>query len=415
MTQVLDRVVVINRIALPVKAPDRVLVVPWGNVESTKGDFIVDAECAAAVIEAFKAQRVDLPIDFEHTTVGGEFSSPTGEAPAVGWIKSLSAVEGEGIFAEVEWTEHGAELVETKAYRYLSPVTLLWKKDRRLAALHSVALTNKPAITGMHPIVNKDKVTHMDAKFDKARWFLNLEELATEEEILMKLEEFLTQLRELAGAAENADQAAVLSAVKEKAGAAKAGGELRAAVCKAAVIDEKAKDEEIVDAVSKLKASVKEPPTGDVVPKAQYDALGASHKELSDKVAGLEVRVNKGDAETRIKEAEDAGLLAEHMLQPNSDGKNYFRELAEKPKEWEAWKERAPVVVPKSGRVVANSTKAGGAAVGGERTVIIANAKAEFDENERTIACSRRAYINECLREQEHKPLSDDEVKAHAA
>ena len=366
MTQAFDRVVVINRIALPAKAPDRVLVVPWGNVESTTGDFIVDAECAAAAIDAFKAHGVDLPIDTEHHTMGGEFSSPTGEAPAVGWIKSLSAVEGEGIFAEVEWTEHGAELVETKAYRYLSPVTLLWKKDKRLAALHSVALTNKPAITGMHPIVNKDKVAHMDAKFDKAKWFLNLEELATEQEILMKLEEFLTQLRELAGAAENADQAAVLSALKEKAGAAKAGGELRATVCKAAGVDEKAKDDEIVSAINSFKttsAKSTQPDPAKYVPVDEHKKTLERLNKVETEMLSInaEAFIGRGIEGGRICEANKAAWKERFKADPD-DAKKALELVPEA-----TW--------PKTGQIVSNSGRAPGLAAGDR---IVANAD-KFD------------------------------------
>ncbi len=137
-------------------APARVLIAPWGEVESTRGNFVVDAEALAATIEQFREHATDLPIDFEHQTLGGAFSSPDGLAPAAGWIKDLISVESVGLMAEVEWTELGLEHLQLRQYRYLSPVAMVRQSDRRMTGLHSAALTNKPAIVGMEAIVNRD-------------------------------------------------------------------------------------------------------------------------------------------------------------------------------------------------------------------------------------------------------------------
>jgi len=145
--------------------PRRVLIAPWGEVNSAVGSFIVDAEGAAAAIAAFVEHGTDIPIDYEHQTLGGAYASPSGQAPAAGWIKSLRAVTPEeavidadrpaaGLWAEVEWTPSAAEQLRGRQYRYLSPVALVRRADRRLTGLHSAALTNKPAIIGMRPVVN---------------------------------------------------------------------------------------------------------------------------------------------------------------------------------------------------------------------------------------------------------------------
>ncbi len=137
-------------------APSRVLLTPWGSVESTNGGFVVDEESARLALEAFDEHGTDLPIDYEHQTLGGAFASPSGQAPAAGWIKRLHAEPGVGILAEIEWTPQAAEMLGSKQYRYLSPVAVVRKGDRKLIAIHSAALTNKPAIVGMTPIVNRD-------------------------------------------------------------------------------------------------------------------------------------------------------------------------------------------------------------------------------------------------------------------
>lgn len=144
----------------------RILIAPWGEVESTRGNFVIDQEAVAATIEQFRQHGTDLPIDFEHQTLGGPYSSPDGLAPAAGWIKDLIGVESVGLMAEVAWTELGREQLHRRQYRYLSPVAMVRKSDRRMTGLHSAALTNKPAIVGMEAIVNRVAV---DAKGDSTQ------------------------------------------------------------------------------------------------------------------------------------------------------------------------------------------------------------------------------------------------------
>lgn len=136
--------------------PARVLLAPWGEVESTRGDFLVDEESARLVVEAFEEHGTDLPIDFEHQTLGGAYAAPNGQAPAAGWIKRLAVEPGVGLLADIEWTDPAREMLAARQYRYLSPVALVRKQDRKLVAIHSAALTNKPAIVGMAPIVHRD-------------------------------------------------------------------------------------------------------------------------------------------------------------------------------------------------------------------------------------------------------------------
>lgn len=140
------------------RVPVRVRIAPWGQVESTSGRFVVDDESAQLVVEAFTQHETDLPIDYEHQTLGGAYASPSGQAPAAGWIKKIDVVPNDGIYAYVEWTAPALEQLAAKQYRYLSPVALVRKSDRKLIGLHSVALTNKPAIAGMDPLVNRAEV-----------------------------------------------------------------------------------------------------------------------------------------------------------------------------------------------------------------------------------------------------------------
>lgn len=180
------------------KVPSRVLLTPWGSVESTNGSFIVDEEAVGLTLQAFEEHGTDLPIDYEHQTLGGSYSSPNGQAPAAGWIKRVFGEVGVGLLADIEWTDRAAEMLASKQYRYLSPVAMIRKTDRKLVAIHSAALTNKPAIVGMQPIVNRIELSTVeegDAPLAQLRAELDLSPEVGPEEVLVAASRRLFDLR----------------------------------------------------------------------------------------------------------------------------------------------------------------------------------------------------------------------------
>lgn len=126
-----------------------VVLAPDGRVESTVGTFIMDASGAAEIIAAFDRHGVEVPIDYDHQTLGGAFAAPDGKAPAAGWITGLAYESGRGLLADVRWNAETRDLIRGGQYKYLSPVLSIRKSDRRAVGLHSAALTNKPAIPAM--------------------------------------------------------------------------------------------------------------------------------------------------------------------------------------------------------------------------------------------------------------------------
>lgn len=127
-----------------------VKLLPLGLVHSLKGDFLVDNESYQAIRSKFNERQLQIPVDYEHQTLKDM------QAPAAGWIKDI-VLKSDGIYGAVDWTERASEYLKNREYRYLSPVILTRSKDRKVVALHSVALTNTPAIDAMTPIVNSDK------------------------------------------------------------------------------------------------------------------------------------------------------------------------------------------------------------------------------------------------------------------
>ena len=132
------------------EAPEYIRVLPLGYISSEKGDFLVDGESFQMIKEHMEHRAIDIVIDYEHQTLMDV------QAPAGGWIKELS-LKSDGIFGKVEWTKRAKDYLQNKEYRYLSPVVMVRKKDHKASQIHSVALTNTPAINGMIPIVNSSK------------------------------------------------------------------------------------------------------------------------------------------------------------------------------------------------------------------------------------------------------------------
>lgn len=129
------------------EVPSEIKILPLGDVESRKGHFKVDDNSVQLIINGFKERKLDLVIDYEHQTLDNV------QAPAAGWIKDI--YEGtDALIAKVEWTDRAKQYLASKEYRYLSPVVMVGNQGGQAVGLHSVALTNSPAIDGMFPIVN---------------------------------------------------------------------------------------------------------------------------------------------------------------------------------------------------------------------------------------------------------------------
>lgn len=127
--------------------PNEIKILPVGMVESQKGNFYVDQESYSLMKEDMESHGVDIVIDYEHQTL------KDCQAPAGGWVKKLEYTP-EAIVAKVEWTPRAKQYLSDKEYRYLSPVVLTRREDKKAVKLHSLALTNTPAIDNMFPIVN---------------------------------------------------------------------------------------------------------------------------------------------------------------------------------------------------------------------------------------------------------------------
>lgn len=137
--------------------PEWVHLFPLGEIQARDGRTFRLSD-PASVVAAFDANNADLPFDIEHAT---SIKAGAGEAaPAVGWIKELQA-RADGIWARVDWTERGAELIRSRSYRYSSPGFLAREKTGEIVRLLHAALTNQPAFP-LEPITAREQETDMD-------------------------------------------------------------------------------------------------------------------------------------------------------------------------------------------------------------------------------------------------------------
>lgn len=164
------------------KAPEWILLLPAGDITTRDGRVLRNVS-PDTILASFASDQRDIPIDYEHAT---EVRAPEGlSAPAVGWINELK-VEGGEIFGKVDWTAAGRQDVESRAYRYISPVVHLAPEERTVLRISSVALTNDPALY-IKSLLNRREApeTQKDTAMLKAiAKALNLAETATEAEIL---------------------------------------------------------------------------------------------------------------------------------------------------------------------------------------------------------------------------------------
>ncbi|MDO4307485.1 MAG: phage protease [Eubacteriales bacterium] len=294
--------------------PTEIKILPLGRVHSQKGDFNVDEESFELIRKQFKDRKLDLVIDYEHQTLSDV------QAPAGGWIKELYKGE-DAIIAKVEWTAKAAEYLKNKEYRYLSPVVLVRKRDQKATAIHSVALTNTPAIDGMFALVNSLDIEDiseggniMDLKeLAKA---LGLPETATEEENKKAVED----------AAKAAEK---LKEMEEKKSEDKTG--------------EGGKPQEVAEVVANstilsmlgLKEGAK---TEDVA--ASIMALKTGTPDTQAELLALKQRMQERDADEEVQKALKAGKITAAQT-------GWAKSYALKDMDgFKGFVEKAPVVVP---------------------------------------------------------------------
>ena len=274
--------------------PDEIRLLPLGKVNSRKGDMLVDDESYEMIEAYFKSRKIDLVVDYEHQTLMDV------QAPAAGWIKALKK-GADAIIGLVEWTDKAKDYLKEKEYRYLSPVVRIRKPDRRVTAIHSVALTNTPAVDGMFAICS-DNPLWDDGPEPEGEDEMDIKELAV-----------------MLGLPEEATEADMKAAIKALLDAQKEEVVANSTILSLLELDEGAKTEDVSAKIMALKS-------GD-------EGMAGRLKLLEEEMAG-----RKAD------EAVDTALKAGKI---SGGQKDWAKEYALKdPDGFAAFVEKAPQVVP---------------------------------------------------------------------
>lgn len=172
--------------------PNEIVIIPppekdTNQIKGVDGRVFIN-ESNRDIIQKFKQNGLDIPIDINHAT---ETRAHHGEAsPAIGWIKELFERDST-LFGRVEWNT-GAETVKDKEYRYLSPSFLCeysFSKEGTkcyIRGISSVAVCNTPNLRDI-PALNTES-SKGENRMKKIIKALNLKEGASEEEVLSAIE-----------------------------------------------------------------------------------------------------------------------------------------------------------------------------------------------------------------------------------
>lgn len=130
------------------------LIFPEGDAVKAKDGrpfdapaWIMKKDNGMALAASLNQSAKDLVIDYEHQTI---LSKENGQpAPAAGWLKagSFLYVDGVGLCSNnYEFTAKAKDYIDNGEYRFKSPV-VLYNKAGVVLGLHSVAITNDPALS----------------------------------------------------------------------------------------------------------------------------------------------------------------------------------------------------------------------------------------------------------------------------
>lgn len=159
------------------------------------GPWLLNDDIAKALISALSTRKNPILIDYEHQSLlAAENGKPV---PAAGWIEPGGIVFNEnGLFAtDFKWTAAAASSIEADEYRYLSAVFNYDKSTGAVLDIHSVALTNTPALDGLQAVTlaaASIKLNYQENPVDeikeRLRYLFNIPLLATDAEIVAQLD-----------------------------------------------------------------------------------------------------------------------------------------------------------------------------------------------------------------------------------
>ena len=153
-----------------------------GTRRQLEGEFDVDEESYKAMKAQIAKRGVDLVVDYEHQTLKGSSPPLPDGSRSSNWRTDRSRPSSSG-------RPEGRSTSRTRSTA-TSPVVNVRKSDNKATGLHSLALTNTPAIEGMTAIVNSETFEGGQNNMEiikKLAELLGLGEDANEEQVMEAL------------------------------------------------------------------------------------------------------------------------------------------------------------------------------------------------------------------------------------
>lgn len=172
-----------------------VMISPLGTFYgySTNGvvEEVIDQEVIDHLVDDYNTNPVELLMDIDHKSMRAPEERDT---TAAGWIYGLVAVKDlgglSGLYGKVKWTDVGRHLVESRQYRFISPVFEV--DEGRPVRIINAALTNRPALNTITPILNTSNSDDLNTTNND-----NLEVGENADEIDMTKEEVIELVKDL--------------------------------------------------------------------------------------------------------------------------------------------------------------------------------------------------------------------------
>lgn len=130
-----------------------------GTFHSSRyGKFSITRDDLAQMLHNFNEVTpqapTQLPIDFDHLSMNPQ---KPGDGKAAGWLQRVELrADGDELWGEVEWTPEAADLIQNRAYRFVSPSFVkdhTHKDGRKIGTtLLAAAITNHPFLEGMQAL-----------------------------------------------------------------------------------------------------------------------------------------------------------------------------------------------------------------------------------------------------------------------
>lgn len=282
-------------------------LLPAGRFASRdgRGPFVTGSrDEMEAIVAASRryAGNTDIMVDYDHQSVFGAKDGTGGRAPAAGWIKELQ-VRDDGIYGRVEWTEAAAAAIRAGEYRYISPFFRHAKKSGRVMLIVNAGLTNTPALDLAEIAASIDLTfsTEEDNTMDKIIAALGLAKGSGEDACLSAINSLLahtTAMHEAAGAKKDTKPADVVTLVASGAAAMSTLASLKK---DAGVADD-------ADAAAIMSALSGKAGAGGTVDPTKYVSMDA-YKQLSADFAALRAEISGDKAEDAVEAAMSAGKI----------------------------------------------------------------------------------------------------------